>query len=127
MILLARLAHTARIRMDQVDALLFAPYQAGLHAVPISNATAPSAVSVPPSDHRRFLLALHAMFLDFHLFWVFHRDVEAVAKFRKALLEQDIWLKEHFREYWAEDAWNTQKARVTYLTDWASSQESLAR
>lgn len=126
MILLARLAHTAWLRMDEVETLLFTPYQAGLHGVPISNIASMSTLSFPRSDHRRFLLALHAMFLDFHLFWVFHRDVSAVAKFRRTLLEHDVWLKDHFREYWADDSGSAEKTRVTYLTDWASSQESLA-
>lgn len=92
MVLLARLAHTARIPPDLVHSLLLQPYRAAFD---------PANPEVPEAEVRRFDWILHTMFLDFHFFFIFYRNADAVKRFREALLQQDAMLQAKYPEYWS--------------------------
>lgn len=88
-VLLARVAHTARVDLDDCPRLLLTPYAAGLNGLPLDD---PSQ-TLPPDVLRRFYLNLHGQFVDFHLYHIVFRNAASVGRFRRALAEQDRLLQ----------------------------------
>ncbi|CAO1633834.1 unnamed protein product [Jaminaea pallidilutea] len=120
-VLLARVAHTARIDLDDCPRLLLTPYAAGLNGLPLDD----QSQMLPPDVLRRFYLNLHGQFVDFHLYHIVFRNAASVGRFRRALVEQDRLLQKQESQHFGPEG------SPRYITAWSwnaiSESEGLER
>lgn len=104
---LARLAFCSKIPRDELKENILIPYCQGfLELFPAlaenKDDILQTQIGPPYSsvlvDEDKFFIALHAMLLDFFLYWIRFRSVESVKKIAKRLLEDDEKLNPWFFE-----------------------------
>lgn len=104
---LVRLAFCSKIHRDQIKETILVPYCQGfLERYPDievnKNDIMQTRIGEPYStiliDEDKFFIALHAMFLDFFLYWIRFRSIDSVKRIAQRLLEDEEKLNPWFFE-----------------------------
>ena len=104
---LARLAFCSKIPRDSLKETILIPYCQGfLERFPQielnKDDILQTQIGEPYNDilvdEDKFFIALHAMFLDFYLYWIRFRSIDSVKRISQRLLEDDEKLNSWFFE-----------------------------